>query len=291
MLLRRVSRKFLIFGCFALAIFGMSCERFQHGRPNSPTEIAATAAPTPQQIESVHLGFGNPTAASLLDQDNFLVVGEGSVISYNNGRGTANWISWKTDRAYLGNSIPRPDFSPDTRLPDAFRRIQYFDYSGSGFDRGHLVPSADRFANKRLNEETFLMTNIVPQTPALNRGPWEKFESYARRQARRGSDVYQIAGVYGELRTLRNKVTVPTNCWKVIAIVPRGKKIEDLDRRMRIIAVDMPNSFEIEEHPWERYKTTIRTIEERTGLDLLSHLSREAQDRLETRLEIQSNVP
>lgn len=272
-------------------MFALSCERLQRNSHTVEPDSNEAVSEGSPQIESIHLGFGDLTNAGPEDRDNFLIVGDGSVISYNNSRGTANWISWKTVRADLGNSIPRPDFSPDPRLPDGFRRIQYFDYSGSGFDRGHLVPSADRFANKRLNEETFLMTNIVPQTPALNRGPWEKLESYARSQAWKGLDVYQIAGVYGELRVLRNKVTVPSNCWKIIAIVPGGKKIEDLDRRMRIIAVDIPNSFEIEEHPWERYVTTIRTIEERTGFDLLSHLSREAQDRIETTREMQSRIP
>lgn len=272
-------------------MFALSCERFQRNSPVIESESNEAISEALPQIESNHLGFGNPTTAGPEDRDNFLIIGEGSVLSYNNSNGTANWISWRTIRADLGNSIPRPDFSPDPRLPDGFRRIQYFDYSGSGFNRGHLVPSADRFANKRLNEETFLMTNIVPQTPALNQGPWERLESYARSQAWKGLDVYQIAGVYGELRVLRNKVTVPTNCWKVIAIVPRGRKIDDLDRRMRIIAVDMPNSFDIEEQPWERYKTTIRVIEERTGIDLLSHLSREVQDRIETTREMQSRIP
>lgn len=291
MLLRFVSPKFLIVVCLTLALFAVSCERFQRNSPTIGSDSNEAVSKVPPRIESIHLGFGDPTNAGSEDPDNFLIVGDGSVISYNNARGTANWIAWKTVRADLGNSIPRPDFSPDPRLPEGFRRIQYFDYSGSGFNRGHLVPSADRFANKRLNEETFLMTNIVPQTPALNQGPWEELESYARSQAWGGRDVYQISGVYGELQVLRNKVTVPTNCWKVIAIVPRGKKVDDLDRRMRIIAVDMPNSFEIEEHPWERYRTTIRVIEERTGIDLLSHLSREVQDRIETTREMQSRIP
>ncbi|MEO7675042.1 MAG: DNA/RNA non-specific endonuclease [Pyrinomonadaceae bacterium] len=239
---------------------------------------------------SVHLAFGNPSNATTdaANKDNFLVVGDGSAFSYNNSRGTINWISWKTTRADLGDSIPRPDFRPDPRLPANFLRIGYYDYSGNGYDRGHMVPSADRFADASLNEETFLMTNIVPQTGALNRYPWEKLESYSRSQARRGSDVYTIAGLYGNQGTLKQKVTVPTNCWKIIIFMPRGGTIESIGPRTRIIAVDMPNKDGIEYDSWEKYKTTIRSIEEKTGLDFFASMPAELQNTIETRMEIVS---
>ncbi len=271
-------------GCQSVA------ERF--GRAwEADTAPPTTTADSPVELPaSVHLAFGNPSKATsdAADRDNYLIVGEGSVIAYNYSRGTANWVSWRTTRVDLGNSIPRPDFRPDPRLPDGFRRIGYYEYSGSGFDRGHLVPSADRFANAALNEETFLMTNIVPQKGALNQYPWQKFESYARVQARRAGDVYQIAGCYGEQERLKNKVTAASNCWKIVAVAPRGKQVSDLDRRMRIIAVDMPNIDGIENERWERYKTTIREIEMRTGFDFLHDLPQDSQDRLETRMEIQN---
>ncbi len=232
---------------------------------------------------SVHLAFGNPSNASQTDENNYLIVGDGSAFSYNNSRGTINWMSWRTTREDLGDSIPRPDFRPDPRLPGNFKRVGHYDYSGGGYDRGHMVPSADRFANPKLNEETFLMTNIVPQTGALNQFPWEKLESYARSQARRKFEVYQIAGVYGELEVLKNKVVVPARCWKVIAFVQKGRPI---DERTRIVAVDMPNSDDIENDGWEKHKTTVRAIEEKTGYDFFSTLPRDLQDKLETRLEI-----
>lgn len=261
--------------CIAVTICG--CSR-NGEKSNAGDATPASSAPT-----TVHLGFGNPSSAASDNEDNFLVVGDGSAFSYNNSRGTINWVSWKTTRADLGDSIPRPDFRPDPRLPAHFTRIGYYDYSGSGYDRGHMVPSADRFANKVLNEETFMMTNIVPQTGSLNQYPWEKLESYARSQAWRGWDVYQIAGVYGARGVLKNKVTVPTNCWKIIALVRKGSEI---DSRARIIAVDMPNTDGIENDGWEKYRTTIRTIEQRTGYDFFSQMPRELQDKLETQNEI-----
>ena len=231
--------------------------------------------------------FGNPSNATddPTNIENYLIVGEGSVISYNNSRGTPNWVSWRTTKSDLGEKLERPEFQPDPRLPKGYRRVSYSDYSGSGFDRGHLLPSADRFAEPRLNEETFFMTNVVPQTEALNQYPWNMLEMYVRSQVWRGFDAYQIAGAYGDKGRLKGKVTVPTNCWKIVVLLPNGTRPDQIDERTRIIAVDMPNNDGIEEEPWDKYKTTIRAIEEKTGLDFFVAMPRELQDRIETRIE------
>jgi endonuclease G len=131
-----------------------------------------------------------------------------------------------------------------------------------------MVPSADRFANPRLNEETFMMSNIVPQTGALNQFPWNELEMYIRSLARKRQDIYQIAGCYGDAGRLKHKITVPTNCWKIAMIVPRGKKPEQGDKNTQIIAVDMPNIEGIENEKWQKYRTAIPEIEQRTGLKL-----------------------
>lgn len=249
------------------------------GNENDPARVPRTTA----SIDL--LPFGNPSNAvsDPNNADNYLVVHDSHVLSYNNNRGTANWVAWRTTRADLGNSLPRNDFEPDNSLPNGFRRIQYFDYSGSGYDRGHLLPSADRFADPKLNEQTFLMTNIVPQAGDLNQFPWNKLESYARGLARRGFTLYTIAGVYGEKGRLRGKVTVPTNCWKVIVVLARGTT--DIDESTRIIAVDMPNVDGIADVRWENYKTSVRSIEEKAGLDLFSSLPKGLQDVIETRVD------
>lgn len=268
-----------------------ACERIHDQfRVNTNTNQADSNSSLTAVPLSVHLAFGNPSNATQdpAKEDNFLVVGEGSAFSYNNSRSGVNWVAWRTTREDVGNPIPRPDFRPDPRLPKWYKRIGYYDYSGSGYDRGHMVPSADRFGNPRLNEETFMMSNIVPQTGALNQFPWNKFEMYVRSQVRRKLDVYQIAGCYGEAGRLKNKVTIPTNCWKIAAILPRGGKPEQIDARTRIIAVDMPNIEGIENANWQAYRTTIREIEQRTGLNIFADRPQQFQDAVETREEMVS---
>ncbi len=287
-------RSISIFFAITSAIAALaSCGAYQLSKPEAEPTFPDTETKITEAKPSEQLPFGNPSNA-VADpniKDNYLLIKSASAISYNNTRGTANWIQWKTSKESLGNSIPRPDFEPDTDLPKSFRRITTRDYIGTGYQRGHLVPSADRFGDRSLNAETFLMTNIVPQLGALNEYPWEKLESYVRSQVRRGRfDAYQIAGVYGEKEILKRKVTVPTNCWKIIAFVRRGDPPETINEQTRMIVVDMPNTEGIDDKPWETFRTTIRSIEERTGLDLFAWLPREEQDRIEMQIEISSKM-
>lgn len=233
------------------------------------------------------LEFGNPSGATAdpANRDNYLITDDSAAISYNNSRGTPYWVAWKTTAVDLAESIPRPEFAPDRRLPVGFRRIRPADYSGSGYDRGHLLPSADRFGRPDANERSFLMTNIVPQAGDLNQFPWRKLESYARKLVREGMDVYTFAGVYGEMGRLRRRVTVPTNCWKVILAVEHDAAYVNADTR--IIAVDMPNIDGIKRSGWREYRTTVRAIESRTGLDLFAAFPRELQEMLENRIDTQ----
>lgn len=262
-------------------------ERFTSSGNVGNVAAAPARVPKPEQSSSIHLMLGNPSGATAdpANFTNYLLVGEISAISYNDDRGSANWISWRTTRSDLGDKIPRPDFRPDPRLPDDFQRIGHYDYSGSGLDRGHLVPSADRFADRKQNEQTFYLSNIVPQTKDLNQFPWEKLESYARYLARRGSDIYTIAGVYGDKGRLRRKVTIPTNCWKILLVLKKGQGSNNIDQNTRVIAVDMPNIDGIENDGWEKYKVSVRSIEQKTGYNFFDQLASELQDILETRID------
>lgn len=233
------------------------------------------------------LPFGNPSnaTADFSNRNNFLLFKRSFVISYNNERGTLNWVAWRTTINDLGESLPRPQFEPDADLPLTFKRVTPPDYSGSGYDRGHMVPSADRFGDPLSNTETFQMTNVVPQSTDLNQYVWEKLERYARGIVRRGSDVYTIAGVYGQKERLKGGVTVPTNCWKIIVVLPPGGSAMTIDDSTRVIAVDIPNENGIKNIYWQRFRVPVSEIEQKTGYNFFSDLPQSLQDRLETRAD------
>lgn len=76
--------------------------------------------------------------------------------------------------------VERADnFRPDYRIPQMFR-ADLVDFKGSGFDRGHMVPSADQSGLEIQNSETFLLTNMSPQKPELNRYIWRELENRVR---------------------------------------------------------------------------------------------------------------
>ena len=96
---------------------------------------------------------------------------------------------WLLFASHLGK-VRRPSssrFREDERAPCP--RATHDDYTRSGFDRGHLCPSADRSASRQAMDETFIMTNVAPQAPALNRGPWKRYEDAARAVARGGHQL------------------------------------------------------------------------------------------------------
>ena len=233
------------------------------------------------------LPFGNPSGATsdLSNRDNYLLFKRSFVLSYNDNRGTLNWVAWRTSINDLGESLPRPQFEPDPDLALTFKKITPQDYSGSGYDRGHMVPSADRFGDPQSNAETFLMTNIVPQSTDLNQYVWEKLERYARGIVRRGSDVYTIAGVYGSKQRLDGKITVPSSCWKIVVVLPPGGSAMTIDENARVIAVDIPNENGIKKIYWQRFRVPVREIEQKTGYNFFSDLPQELQNKLELRAD------
>ena len=255
--------------------------------PNGQPQNSSVAPTSPEQAAQIFLSLGNPSNADTSDFNNYLLVNNYFVLSYNRDKAIPNWAAWRISKAELGD-LPRPNpdpFRPDDRLPKSWTRITPSDYTGSGFDRGHLCPSADRSGSEEAMSKTFLMTNMTPQFGDLNRGPWAKLEAYLRTLVTRGSDVYIYAGVYGEKGKLKKKVSVPTNDWKIAVAVPRGSPISAINENTRIIAVDMPNVKGILRADWQLYRVTVRQIEQRTGYNMLSNLPQNLQDALENKLD------
>src|SRR5215831_16673344 len=131
---------------------------------------------------SLQMQLGNPSGATA-DPNNhlhYLVQRTVEAIDYNDTLGLPNWASWDLTSSDIGSSGRSPEFFTDTSLPPSFYEVTTTDYSGSGYDRGHMCPSADRTDNTTDNDLVFLMSNIIPQAPINNEGVWASFESYCR---------------------------------------------------------------------------------------------------------------
>lgn len=241
----------------------------------------------PQEAQAIYLALGNPSNATpnTSNADNYLMVNNFYALSYNRSKATPNWVAWRVSKADMSDLSREDSFRPDDRLPKSWERITPSDYTGSGYDRGHVCPNADRDGNPDSMASTFLMTNMTPQTPDLNRGPWAKLEGYLRTLVTRGSDVYIYAGVYGEKGKIKKKITIPEYMWKIAVAVPQGSEIDAINENTRVIAVNMPNAKGIKNADWQIYRTTVRDLEQKTGYNFFSTLPQNLQDKLENKMD------
>src|SRR2546421_282413 len=202
-------------------IFNVIVPRFNNRRGanvgTGPTTPTTTARRAPA---SLNVALGNPSGATsdASVKNNYLIVKPQYVLSYNNDKGEPNWVSWHLQASDIGDVERQNNFHPEQSLPAGFKRVTPDDYTGTGFDRGHVCNSKDRTATEADNSETFSMANMLPQTPDLNRQVWESLESYCRTLAQQGNELYIVAGGYGSAKMIgkTNKVNVPTNCWKIV---------------------------------------------------------------------------
>lgn len=161
-------------------------------------------------------------------------------------------------------------FLEDSLIPKIIQSTRK-DYSGSGFDRGHLCPAADAYISDAAMQETFLLSNISPQLPQFNRGYWSKLERHVRELTK----IHKVLHVYtGPLYLPQvesdgkkyvkyevigeSEVAVPTHFFKAIFIEnPKCKLIG---------AFILPNEKIPSDEPLDKFMTTIEKIEKVSGV-------------------------
>jgi endonuclease G, mitochondrial len=167
-------------------------------------------------------------------------------------------------------SVGRDDcFRPDWRIPEQFR-ADLSDYKGSGYDRGHVIPSADRLASRVENSETFLLTNMAPQSPEMNRQSWRILEQEIRKIARRQNvvEVYSIGGPVFDIskpfKKIGDDVVVPHAYFKTVLVESNSGKFE-------FYSFLLPNDDSPKED-LNNYLVSLKYLEFRTGLLLWDKL-------------------
>ncbi len=223
------------------------------------------------------LPFGEPKVVDASKTPNDVVVlrRKGYWVGWSPSLGHPVWAAYSIPiRKLLEAPPPRPPFASD---PEAPKSSHPSDYTGSGYDRGHMAPNyliATRFG-RAAQHETFLMSNIVPQRPSLNRGPWKRLEQIvADDLANFGDPTWVITGVVpNQKKHLKSsRVRVPSACYKIVCALHKGC--------LRVLAVQMPQELSEAKHP--RYcLTSVDALEALTGLDFFSALSSERQEALE----------
>jgi endonuclease G len=128
-------------------------------------------------------------------------------------------VEWWATKAKVGCEKPlarKDNFQPDPQLP--VETDLKADYIGSGTDRGHMCPAADNLCQTpAVQDECFYFSNMAAQYHSLNAGDWKSLETITRATALKEDSVHIWCGNIGEAKKV-GKVSVPTQCWKVLYI-------------------------------------------------------------------------
>ncbi len=198
-------------------------------------------------------------------------------LSFNPESNLPNWVAWELNPARLVERESRADrFEPDPDIAPS-EAVTTDDYKGSGWDRGHMCPSADNRWHWRAMAECFYMTNICPQHHNLNRGDWKELEEACRRWAAREA-VYIACGpilyASAEPRYIgrAHRIRVPEAFFKVVLT---GLESD----RPRAVGFIYKNNAG-NRRP-SSYMNSVDEVERITGLDFFVNLPDEVETRVE----------
>lgn len=202
----------------------------------------------------------------------------GYTVSYNPVTKQPNWVAWHLTswRTYGEATRKGIEFQPDY---DVANPVDTYDYVRSGFDRGHMCPAADNKWSQKAMIQSFLMTNVCPQTHALNAGLWNSLETQCRNWARKYGSVYVVSGpifTRGSHQYIgSHHVMVPEAFFKVVLC---------LEGKPRAIGWIVRNTDE-KGRKKTHFINTIDQVERITGFDFFPTLP----DKIENKIEAEAN--
>ena len=199
----------------------------------------------------------------------------GYTLSYDSKNKTPQWVAWElTKEETKGKEERSTEFYPD---PDVVgTQVVTYDYSHSGYDRGHMAPAGDMKWNKQAMQESFYMSNICPQAPNLNRGDWRILEENCRKWTQEHqTPLYIVCGPLVESkkkhkRIGKNKVTVPDGFFKVVL------KLGDEPSAVGFLFPNDDCNEELAE-----YAVSVDSVEKVTGFDFFHLLPDKQEKKLE----------
>lgn len=151
--------------------------------------------------------------------DNQIIKHKSFTLSYNEKHEQADWVYYLLTKKMINGNVERTDDFREDESVSTGSAIKA-DYTRSGYDRGHLCPSADVRHDLEAQSETFFMSNMSPQAPGFNRGVWKELEEQTRDYTLKHDSVYIVTGpvLTDGLKTIgkTNKVSVPEYYYKVL---------------------------------------------------------------------------
>lgn len=266
----------LVFGLGIISIACVQQASSGHRMEDALGKIASEAKEILRQSSSVSLSSGFEMPAIREDVDTRILSRTGYTLSYNDEWKIPNWVAWQlTDERVKGRVKRSNEFFTDEDLPVRYRS-EHRDYSGSRYDRGHMVPAGDMKWDEQAMKESFYMSNMCPQAPNLNKGDWRILEEQCRKWAQRYGTLFIACGpivdkrLSSKKRIGRSKVLVPDGFFKVVL---------KMGRKPSAIGFVFPNDDC--NQPLMEYAMSVDDVEELTGIDFFHYLPDDQEEMLE----------
>jgi endonuclease G, mitochondrial len=144
----------------------------------------------------------------------------GYELLYNSDFKTPVWVAEHIEANEVrGKQIRDDKFRSDPEIQDHLE-AHLSDYKGSGYARGHMAPVGDFRRNLLEADESFYLSNMVPQIQVCNNsGVWRSIEDITRDWAIHYNELYVVTGpIYSDANTkiIGNGVRVPDALFKVV---------------------------------------------------------------------------
>ena len=163
-------------------------------------------------------------------------------------------------------------------------------YKYSGYDHGHICPSADRLRATECNYQTFYITNMQPQYNKFNAGLWEKMEEDVRTWANQSDTLYVCKGgtIDKKSNILEyvsrnshqssqvNDSHIPVPKYFFMAVLSRkGSQWQAMGYWVEHVNADRSNDNR------KSYAVSIDVLEGLTGIDFFCNLPDDIEDKVE----------
>ena len=216
---------------------------------------------------------GHPDAEFAPAVQGQMLVNPSYLVDFDGPSGVAFWVHYTLAESECVGPANRSDaFRADERVPGC---PDGKSYQASGYDRGHLKPAADSKGSTDEMRSSFLMSNMAPQSPNLNRGIWKQLEERVRDWGLTYHEVHVTCGPSDlTLGTLPSGVRVPAAFWKVVMRT---------DPDTTCLAFRFPNAAKVP-GALEDYLVRVDDLEAELGMDLLPGLPDPTENRVEAQL-------
>jgi endonuclease G len=214
-----------------------------------------------------------------IQKNDSLCLYNGFLLAFNCDKKLANWVAY---------TITKPELLRDASRSNLFRKdpdlrcIQAGDddYRNSGFDRGHLAPSADFTYSKFSNQHTFFFTNMAPQRAEFNRGIWKDLEEELRAMCVVYDSVSIVTGpIFSESDTLLGvtKIPVPKFFFKAIIVHHGWQK-----QGAALIIANKKSEL-----PFTTYLLSIDSLEKVTSIDFFPMMNDDEEKIIEEKFDLE----